>query len=158
MAPAFESVTADRPPPLLDWALIDVRDHASDIAEVALIHTVFMPQQTDPAIPTALSSISSELLSSKVRIVGRYVSFVLLNIIYSTSVCSVWFYDANSTTLWLEDERRGIPVDISLCLDLRKSQSWLREPGNKVMAVGYLERPEEMVKKNTRNREVILPN
>ncbi|KAJ3487698.1 hypothetical protein NLI96_g3351 [Meripilus lineatus] len=83
-----------------------------------------MPQQPDHATPTLFSSISTESAATKVRVVG-----------------SVWFYDSTTATLWLKSEERGLPVDLRLCLDPKKSYAWLGEHNSKIMVTGHLELP-----------------
>ncbi|OBZ66567.1 hypothetical protein A0H81_13466 [Grifola frondosa] len=81
-----------------------------------------MPQQVEHASPVKLSSITTDLVSRKLRIAGRLLA-----------------YDFDTTILLLHDGDNGLLVDVSLCLNPYKSMRWLRESNAIVMVFGYLE-------------------
>ncbi|KAI0779813.1 hypothetical protein C8Q74DRAFT_1350812 [Fomes fomentarius] len=81
-----------------------------------------MPQQVEHAVPTTLTSISSQLASRKLRVAG-------------------WLLhdDMASSTIMIHDGEDALLVDISLCLSGYRKALWLRESKTVVMALGYLE-------------------
>ncbi|TFK98889.1 hypothetical protein BDV98DRAFT_571914 [Pterulicium gracile] len=83
-----------------------------------------MPQQTDPAYATRLSSVPEYSVGSKVRVAGRILS-----------------YDSSNVTILLVDGRIGIRINVSLCL-ADDSHAWLSSKLAQVMIIGHLEQPD----------------
>jgi hypothetical protein len=54
------------------------------------------------------------------------------------------FYDVANSIISLADEQDSLLVDISLCLSGFRSLPWLREENTPVMAIGYLEKLDEL--------------
>ncbi|KAI0356202.1 hypothetical protein OH77DRAFT_1401713 [Trametes cingulata] len=79
-------------------------------------------QQVESAAATRLSSISSKLLSKKLRVAGWLLH-----------------HDAESSIVLIHDGEDALLVDISLCLNAWRSAPWLRESRTIIMALGYLE-------------------
>ncbi|KAF9469972.1 hypothetical protein BDZ94DRAFT_1231526 [Collybia nuda] len=86
-----------------------------------------MPQQTDTAIPTRLSSVNQSLVGKKLRLAGRNgVPNRLLS------------YDVTTGLILIAGEDKAILVDVSLCVD-PWSSAWIREPWATIMTIGYVE-------------------
>ncbi|KAL1942552.1 hypothetical protein VTO73DRAFT_6154 [Trametes versicolor] len=82
-----------------------------------------MPQQVESAATTRLASISSALLSRKVRVAGWLLH-----------------YDADTSMLMMHDGEDALLVDISLCVrNAWRSPRWVFESKTVIMVVGYVE-------------------
>jgi hypothetical protein len=100
----------------------------------------FMPQQTDPAVPTKLSSVAKLLDGRKVRIAGRSVFACDVSVARTKWLSRMLSYDALTGIMLLSDQDQALLVDVSLCVE--KETCWARESKVVVMVVGYVEKLE----------------
>lgn len=100
-----------------------------------------MPQQVEHAVPTTLTSISSQLASRKLRVAGWYVSNPPehINRADCWNLFRLLHDDMASSTIMIHDGEDALLVDISLCLSGSRKALWLQESKTIVMALGYLE-------------------
>ncbi|KAI0051267.1 hypothetical protein FA95DRAFT_359361 [Auriscalpium vulgare] len=83
-----------------------------------------MSGRIDSAMPTLLSSLDSSLVSRKLRLLGRILS-----------------YDKKTGLVLLCNEDRSIVVDVSLCIPPAGTVKWLVDAWSTVTVIGYLEKP-----------------
>ncbi|KAF9012446.1 hypothetical protein BDQ17DRAFT_1225677, partial [Cyathus striatus] len=82
-----------------------------------------MPQQPDSATPTRICKVDSGVVGQKVRLAGRMLS-----------------YDATTGMIVLMEERHGVVVDVSLCVEC--SATWVGERLSKIIVIGHVEDAE----------------
>lgn len=81
-----------------------------------------MPEQTDTAIPTRLSSLDIQSVNSKVRVVGRVIHTF-----------------ATRSLIVISEGPYILPVEVSLCTNPFRTAPWLREKNSLVSVIGYVE-------------------
>ncbi|KIP08282.1 hypothetical protein PHLGIDRAFT_117378 [Phlebiopsis gigantea 11061_1 CR5-6] len=81
----------------------------------------------DPARVVRIDALTQDHISQKLRVTGR-----------------IRLYDVKNALVCIADEQDTLIVDISLCLSGYHSYPWLHEENAVVMAIGYLERFNEI--------------